>query len=76
MRWTPGQQSGDIEDRRNQGGGGGGGMKLGLGGLLVLGVLSLIFQRDLISPFRFTTSLLRPRRNRPTRCRCRSGTRW
>ena len=26
-------------------------MKVGLGGLLVLGVLSLIFQRDLISPF-------------------------
>ena len=54
MRWTPGQQSEDIEDRRNEGGGGGGrggGMKVGLGGLLVLGVLSLIFQRDLISPF-------------------------
>jgi len=54
MRWTPGGSSDDIEDRRDSGGGGGrggGGMKLGLGGLLVLGVLSLVFKTDLISPF-------------------------
>lgn len=52
MRWTPGGQSEDIEDRRDQGGGGGGGgfgfggMKLGLGGLIVLFVLSLIFKQN------------------------------
>lgn len=55
MRWTPGGSSDDIEDRRDSGGSsggrGGGGLKLGLGGLLVLGVLSLVFKTDLISPF-------------------------
>ena len=54
MRWTPGGNSDDVEDRRSEGGGGGGGfggMHVGIGGLLVLGVLSLIFRTDLISPF-------------------------
>jgi len=51
MRWTPGGTSGDIEDRRSSGGFGGGGMKIGLGGLIVLGVLSFVFKTDLISPF-------------------------
>ena len=56
MRWTPGGVSGDIEDRRDESGGGGGfggfgGFRLGLGGMLVLGVLSLIFRRDLLTPF-------------------------
>jgi len=55
MRWTPGGMSGDIEDRRASGGGGGpgfpGGMRLGLGGTLILLVLSLIFGRDFISMF-------------------------
>ena len=54
MRWTPGGTSGDIEDDRNSGGGGGGfpgGIHIGIGGLLVLLVLSFIFKRDLISPF-------------------------
>jgi predicted metalloprotease len=46
MRWTPGGVSGNIEDRR---GFGGGGMKLGLGGTLVLLVLSVIFGRDFFS---------------------------
>ena len=52
MRWTPGGVSGNIEDRRGGGGGigGGGGMKVGLGGILVAGVLSLIFGRDFVSP--------------------------
>jgi hypothetical protein len=44
--------SGDVEDRRGSGGGyGGGGMKIGCGGLILLGVLSLVFKTDLISPF-------------------------
>jgi uncharacterized protein len=56
MKWTPGGSSEDIEDRRDEGGGGGGGMQLGgmhvgLGGILVLGLLSLVFKRDLVSPF-------------------------
>ncbi len=49
MRWTPGGVSGDIEDRRAQSGGGGGGfggMRLGLGGLLILFVLSLVFKQN------------------------------
>ena len=50
MRWTPGGQSGDIEDRRSEGGGGGGfgggGLRMGLGGLIVLFVLSLIFKQN------------------------------
>jgi|SRR5271167_3614757 len=52
MRWTPGGVSDDVEDRRDQSGGGGGGgfgfggMRLGLGGLLVLFVLSLVFKQN------------------------------
>jgi hypothetical protein len=53
VRWTPGEQSPDIEDRRDEGSGGGGfgGRGLGIGGILILGVLSLVFRRDLITPF-------------------------
>jgi hypothetical protein len=53
MRWTPGGTSGDIEDDRNSSGGGGfpGGVHIGIGGLLILLVLSFIFKRDLITPF-------------------------
>lgn len=46
------QDDGDrsnIEDRRGSGGGGGGGIKLGVGGFLVVGVLSLIFRTNLFS---------------------------
>jgi uncharacterized protein len=51
MRWEPGQQSEDVEDRRGESGGGGsfipGGMRgLGLGGVVVLAALSLIFRQD------------------------------
>ena len=52
MLWKRGGVSNDVEDLRASGGGWRpGGVKLGLGGLLVLGVLSLIFKTDLISPF-------------------------
>jgi len=49
MRWTPGGSSEDIEDRRDQSGGGGGGfgfggMHLGIGGIVILFILSLIFK--------------------------------
>ena len=53
MRWTPGGRSDDIEDDRNQTGGGGGfnfgGIHLGIGGFLILLVLSLIFKRNFLS---------------------------
>jgi len=53
MRWTPGGTSDDIEDRRGQTGGGGGfglgGMHIGLGGLLILLVLSLIFKQNFLA---------------------------
>ncbi len=53
MRWTPGGSSDDVEDRRDESGGGGGfqvgGIHLGLGGVIVLFVLSLIFKRDFLS---------------------------
>jgi predicted metalloprotease len=50
MRWTPGGTSGDIEDRRGEGGGGGGfgfgGMHIGIGGMLILLILSVVFHRN------------------------------
>ena len=58
MRWTPGGESQDIEDRRDEGGGGGGfgfgnfgGIHLGIGGTLILLVLSIIFKANLFSIF-------------------------
>ncbi|MGH9502078.1 MAG: KPN_02809 family neutral zinc metallopeptidase [Terriglobales bacterium] len=52
MRWSPGGSSDDVEDRRDESGGGGfrpGGLHVGLGGVVVLFVLSLIFKRDFLS---------------------------
>ncbi len=52
MRWTPGGSTDDVEDRRDESGGGGfrpGGIHLGLGGIIVLFILSLIFKRDFLS---------------------------
>jgi len=57
MRWTPGGVSGNIEDQRDSGGGGGfgfGGRGIGIGGLILAGVLSLIFGRDFITPLLFS----------------------
>jgi uncharacterized protein len=48
MRWTPGGQSDNIEDQRSSTGGGGG-MRLGLGGIVVLFILSVVFKRDFFS---------------------------
>ena len=49
MRWTPGGRSDDLEDRRDEGGGGIGGVHIGIGGFLILLVLSLVFKRDFFS---------------------------
>jgi uncharacterized protein len=51
MRWNPGGRSDDLEDRRDEGGGGGGigGMHLGIGGFLILLILSVVFKRDFFS---------------------------
>ncbi len=56
MDWTPGGVSNDIEDRRNESGGGGGFSGFGLphfsiGGILLLGILSLVFHRNLFTLF-------------------------
>jgi len=50
VRWTPGGESSDIEDRRG-GGFGFGGMPIGIGGAIVLLVLSLIFGKNFFAIF-------------------------
>lgn len=49
MRWTPGGRSDDIEDRRDEGGGGIGGVHIGIGGFVILLILSVVFKRDFFS---------------------------
>jgi uncharacterized protein len=51
MRWTPGDRSEDLEDRRGEGGGPGfpGGIRVGLGGVAVLFVLSLLTGRNFLA---------------------------
>src|SRR5580765_1193507 len=51
MRWTPGGVSGDIEDRRASGGSRIRGSHLGVGGTVLLLLLSVIFKRDFLSLF-------------------------
>lgn len=54
MRWQPGTSDQDIEDRRGASGLGrfpGGGRGLGLGGIIVVGLLSLVFKQDFFSLF-------------------------
>jgi predicted metalloprotease len=50
MRWTPKGRSANVEDRRGTGGGrlALGGRGLGLGGILVLLLLSLVFRQDFL----------------------------
>lgn len=57
MRWIPGGRSRNLEDRRGASGGGfgggfgggGGGRRIGLGGLVILIALSVVFKKDLVS---------------------------
>ncbi|MGV3518038.1 KPN_02809 family neutral zinc metallopeptidase [Luteitalea sp.] len=50
MRWNPGgQRSGDIEDRRAVRMGGRG-ASMGIGGIVLLFILSLVLGRDMVSP--------------------------
>jgi uncharacterized protein len=53
MKWTPGGESQDIEDRRDESGGGDGGggfqfggMHIGIGGAIVLLILSFVFKEN------------------------------
>ena len=51
MRWTRGNRSSDIEDRRGEGGGGFGGVRIGggsigIGGAVILLILSLVFGQN------------------------------
>jgi predicted metalloprotease len=50
MRWTPGGESQDVEDRRDDSGGGGGfqfgGMHVGIGGAILLLILSFVFKTN------------------------------
>ncbi len=47
MKWEPGHRSADVEDRRGTPGRGGAGLKLGVGGTIVLALLSVVFGKDL-----------------------------
>ena len=53
MRWSSGGESEDIEDRRDESGGGGGfqfgGMHIGIGGAIILLILSFIFRTNLFT---------------------------
>jgi predicted metalloprotease len=51
MEWKPGGVSDDVEDRRDSSGGGLGGRHIGIGGFLVLLILSFVFHRNLFTLF-------------------------
>jgi predicted metalloprotease len=51
MKWLPGGESSDIEDRRDEGGGGFqfGGIHVGIGGAILLLILSFVFKTNLFA---------------------------
>ena len=49
MKWQRGYESSNVEDRRGSGGGRMPGGRLGLGGLVILLILSIVFKRDFLS---------------------------
>lgn len=49
MRWTRGSSNSNIEDRRGMGARMGGGLRMGLGGMVVLLILSVVFKKDFTS---------------------------
>jgi uncharacterized protein len=56
MQWTPGGVSGDVEDRRDESGPGSGGMgigpqHIGIGGAIVLLILSVVFHKNFFALF-------------------------
>ncbi|MCX6622495.1 MAG: neutral zinc metallopeptidase [Acidobacteria bacterium] len=76
MRWTPGGVSDDIEDRRDEGGGGGGGggfgfggMHLGIGGTILLVVLSIVFRTNFFALFQGGEGTPSSYRSAPPRAR-------
>jgi hypothetical protein len=70
MRWKRGTSDADIEDRRGSSGGGlggfpggGGRLRIGLGGLILLGILSLVFRQNffaLLGDLPADTTMLSP----------------
>src|SRR3954467_15620160 len=46
MRWSDSGRSSDLEDRRGESGGGFGLPHLGIGGIVILGILSLVFHKN------------------------------
>jgi predicted metalloprotease len=73
MRWTPGGESSDIEDRRGSSGFGFGGVPIGIGGAVVLLILSLVFGKNFFAIFQgspsSTTSESRPVEQSPQESR-------
>jgi predicted metalloprotease len=50
VRWIPGGRSENLEDRRGDSGGGGfGGRHIGIGGMVILLILSLVFKQNLFT---------------------------
>ncbi len=75
MRWTPGGESSDIEDRREDSGGGGfggfggggfGGIHVGIGGTILLLILSFVFKTNLFQFFSGGGGVAPVRATRPT----------